>query len=119
MNRQPSNKAGMKIFLVIWFGQLISLLGSGLTGFSLGLWVLRHGHSITQFALISMFTVLPGIILSPVAGVVADRWNRRSVMIASEGGAGLCTLALSLLLWSNRLELWHIYVAMSLISTFA
>lgn len=111
--------SGMKVFLTIWFGQLISLLGSGLSGFSLGLWVLQNGGSVTKFALISMFTVLPGILLSPLSGALVDRWDRRRMMIVSEAGAGCGTLALAALLFSGRLEVWHIYLVMSIISTFS
>jgi len=109
----------MHIFLLIWFGQLISLLGSGLTGFSLGLWVLSREGSVTRFALISMFTVLPGVLMSPVAGALVDRWDRRLTMLASEAGGFLATVAMAALLATGHLETWHIYLTMSLISTLA
>ena len=106
-------------FLVIWFGQLVSLAGSGLTGFALGVWVYRRTGSVTQFALISLFTALPGIVFSPLAGALVDRWDRRWAMILSDAGAGVCTLGVALLLWAGRLEVWHIYLAMALSSTFS
>jgi DHA3 family macrolide efflux protein-like MFS transporter len=110
---------GFRSFFVIWFGQLVSLTGSGLTGFALGVWVYQRTGSVTQFALISLFTALPGIVFSPLAGAFVDRWDRRWAMILSDTGAGVCTLSVALLLWANRLEVWHIYVAMALSSTFS
>ena len=110
---------GFRTFLLIWFGQLISLTGSGLTGFALGVWVYQRTGSVTQFALISFFTVLPGIVFSPIAGALVDRWDRRWAMILSDSGAGLCTLSIALLLLANRLELWQIYIAMAISSAFS
>ena len=53
----------MKIFLVVWLGQLVSLTGSQLTGFALGVWVYQQTGSATQFALISVATVLPFVLI--------------------------------------------------------
>jgi len=102
---------GMRIFIVIWLGQLVSLVGSGLTSFALGLWVYERTGSVTQFALISLFAVLPGVILSPLAGALADRWDRRWVMILSDAGAGLSTLMIALLFFAGRVQVWHICLA--------
>ncbi len=110
---------GFPIFLLIWFGQLISLIGSELTGFALGVWVYQHTGSVTQFALISLFTALPGIVFSPIAGALVDRWDRRWAMILSDAGSGLCTLGMALLLWAGKLVPWHIYIAMGVSSTFS
>ena len=108
----------MRIFTLIWFGQLISFIGFGLTRFALGVWVYRNTGSVTQFALISLFAILPSILLSPLVGVLVDRWNRRTCMILSDAGAGLSTLAIVLLLLVGRLEVWHIYLVVAVSSTF-
>ena len=110
---------GFRTFLLIWVGQLFSLTGSGLTGFALGVWVFQNTGSVTQFALISLFTALPGILFSPIAGALVDRWDRRSVLILSDLGAGLCTVSMALLFWTQHLEVWHIYIAMAISSTFS
>lgn len=116
---QRADSRGFRTFLLIWLGQLVSLTGSGLTGFALGVWVYQRTGSVTQFALISLFTSLPGIVFSPIAGALVDRWDRRWAMIISDTGAGLCTLSVALLLLVNRLEVWQIYIAMALSSTFS
>jgi DHA3 family macrolide efflux protein-like MFS transporter len=101
----------MKIFMIIWFGQLISTLGSGLTSFALGVYIYQQTGSVTELSFAVLAASLPGVLLSPFAGVVADRWDRRWILIASDTGAALSTLAIWLLLGSGKLEIWHIYVA--------
>jgi DHA3 family macrolide efflux protein-like MFS transporter len=109
---------GMTTFLVVWAGQVISALGSYLTGFALAVWVYQQTGSATYFALISLVTTLPGMLLLPFAGALVDRWDRRWAMILGDSGAGIATLALALLIWKGHLELWEIYVLMAVISTF-
>ncbi|MHB1317711.1 MAG: MFS transporter [Anaerolineae bacterium] len=109
---------GFRAFLVIWFGQLISLTGSGLTGFALGVWVYLTTGSTTLFALMRLVSTLPAILLGPVAGALVDRWDRRHAMIISDAGAALCTLAILLLLGSRRLELWHLYILLAIGASF-
>ncbi|BCL39995.1 MFS transporter [Nostoc sp. MS1] len=101
----------MRVFIIIWLGQLVSLLGSGLTSFALGVWVYQRTGSVTDFSLISLFTTLPLVLASPVAGAFVDRWDRRKTMFYSDLGAGISTIAIALLLFFGRLELWHIYLA--------
>jgi DHA3 family macrolide efflux protein-like MFS transporter len=102
---------GLPAFIITWLGQVVSLIGSGLTSFALGVWVFQRSGSPTLFALIGLFAVLPRVIFSPVAGVLVDRWDRRLVMILADAGAGLSTLFIALMLFAGRLELWHIYLA--------
>jgi DHA3 family macrolide efflux protein-like MFS transporter len=101
---------GVRTFAVVWFGQVISFIGSGMTSFSLGVWIYQKTGSVTQFALTSLFIVLPRVVLGPLAGALVDRWDRRHVMIISDAGGGLSILALGLLSLANRLEIWHIYL---------
>jgi DHA3 family macrolide efflux protein-like MFS transporter len=107
------------VFGLVWFGQLVSLVGSGLTSFALGVWVYQNTGSVTQFALISFFTTLPGIALLPLAGALVDRWDRRWAMILSDSGAGLCTLTIAILLAVGQLQVWHIYILSAVSSTFS
>lgn len=113
-----SARSGMAIFYIVWLGQVISLVGSGLTSFALGVWVFQRTDSITQFALIGLFTVLPRVLLSPLIGPLVDRWDRRWAMILSDTGAGLSTLTIVLLLYGGRLEIWHIYLLAAVSAAF-
>lgn len=109
----------MRTFLIIWVGQLFSLTGSQLTGFALGVWVYQQTDSVTQFTLISLFAVLPNLLISPLAGPLVDRWDRRRTMILSDVGSGLSTLTMAGLLFSGQLEVWHIYIAAGVSSLFS
>jgi DHA3 family macrolide efflux protein-like MFS transporter len=102
---------GFRTFLLIWAGQVVSLVGSGLTSFVLGVWVYQSTGSATQFALIAASATIPGVLLSPLAGEVVDRHDRRRVMIAADCGAALSTLVVFALYLNGALEVWHIYAA--------
>lgn len=109
---EPVAPATMSTFLLVWFGQVVSLVGSGLTGFALGVWVFQVTGSTTQYAFITICSRLPGIVISPVAGALIDRWDRRRAMIFSDVGAGLSILAVALLYVAGLLQIWHICVAL-------
>ena len=112
----------MRIFLLVWIGQVISLFGSKLTEFALGFWILEQTYketgTITQFALTVLFIYLPKVIVSPLAGVLIDRWNRRYAMILSDLVSGMVTVTILLVVWSGQLEIWHIYLAIIVTSIF-
>ncbi|MFL5541339.1 MAG: MFS transporter [Longimicrobiaceae bacterium] len=110
----PAN--GWRTFFLIWLGNTISTVGSGLTGFVLGFWVYRQTGSATQFALIAACTTLPAILLLPFAGAVVDRRDRRAVMIAADLGAALCTTTLGVLYATGALQVWHIWLVTALSS---
>jgi MFS transporter, DHA3 family, macrolide efflux protein len=109
---------GMRTYLLLWGGQVVSAFGTGLTTFALGVWVYRETGLVTQFALIGLFSSLPAILFSPVAGVLVDRWDRRWVMILSDAVAALMTLLVVSLLTAGRLEPAHLYAAMAVSSLF-
>ena len=116
---QRTTISGVWAFGLIWFGQLVSLVGSGLTSFALGVWVYESTGSVTAYALIVLCAMAPNILFSPLAGALVDRWDRRVAMIVSDTGAGLSTLAIVLLLASGRHQLGPIYLATALNSAFA
>lgn len=102
---------GMRAFTVVWLGQVVSLLGTSMTQFALTLWAYQLTGQATALALMGFFTFGPTVLLSPVAGALVDRWNRKLVMALSDLGAGLATLTILLLFLAGRLEIWHLYVA--------
>ena len=101
----------MSTFILLWLGQTISLIGSGLTSFALGVSIYQTNGSIAQFSLIYLCAELPAILVAPLSGTIVDRYNRRWVMIISDSGAGLSTLALALLFWSDRWQIGYVYLA--------
>ncbi|MFI7441620.1 amino acid adenylation domain-containing protein [Nonomuraea indica] len=104
--RQPS----LRTFFLVALGQLVSLMGTGLTTFGLGLWVYQQTQSITMFSIVSVMALLPAVVLAPIAGAVADRVDRRLVMIVADSAAGCGSIVLAALLWTGGLQLWHVYV---------
>ncbi|HEX8128491.1 MAG TPA: MFS transporter [Pyrinomonadaceae bacterium] len=98
----------MSTFLVIWFGQVISIIGSSLTGFAMSVWVYQTTGSVTKFSIVILFTVLPGIVLSPVVGTLVDLWDRRWLMILSNVGAALSVLLVAGMFYYGTLRFWHI-----------
>jgi MFS family permease len=112
-------KIGMRRFLIIWMGQLASMIGSGLIGFALSVWIFKVTGQATPFALTALFSTLPRILLSPVAGALTDRWNRKKIMIISDSLSGLLTLLVAVLLSINQMEVWMIYLISFLGSIFA
>ena len=111
-------KYKQNVFNALWFGQMISIIGSGLTGFALRVWAYEQTASVTQFALITFFYGLPGILIAPFAGILVDRWDRRKTMILSDLGAALSTFGILLLVTTDQLQTWHIYIAVAIISLF-
>src|SRR6185437_1594773 len=112
-----------RVFAVTWLGQLVSVVGSGLTSFVIGLHVYRITNSITQLSLVSFAYVFPAVALSPVAGALVDRWDRRVAMLVSDAGAGLGAALLWLLLFAGRaglwpLQPWHLLFPIAQISAF-
>lgn len=105
---KPPSAGGMRAFLTIWFGQLISMIGSQLTGFALGVWVYDQTGSVLWLALSQVALQSPYVILSPLAGVLVDRWNRRTAMIVSDFGAGFAVLTTALLFITGHLQPWMV-----------
>lgn len=113
-----SEPDGFKTFQLLLLGQFISMIGSGLTRFGLSVWVYQHSGSATQFTLTSLAAILPFMALTPVAGVLVDRFNRRWILIVSTSGTALSLLVLALFLYFDRLEIWHIYVSLTISACF-
>lgn len=113
---QPRN---MRTFFIIWAGQVISIIGSGLTSFALGVWIFQQTGQATPFAITVLFGTLPRLLLTPVAGSLADRWNRRWLMILADTGNALVTLAVVFLVLTDSLQIWNIYLVALVGSLFA
>lgn len=111
-------KSGFGGFALIWFGQLISGVGSGLTAFTLGVHVFQQTGSAAKFTLIHLCAALPAAVVLPVSGALADRSDLRRLMLVASAGAGFCKLTLVALLYTRELEVWHVYAVVAAVSAF-
>lgn len=105
-----SSRPSLAKFTLVWIGQAASLLGSAMTWFALTIWAYDLTGQATSLALITFFSFAPTILLSPFAGALVDRWNRKLVLAASDFAAGLATLVVLLLYVTGDLQIWHLYV---------
>lgn len=102
---------GMAAFNVFWLGQFVSLIGSGMAQFALGIWAWQVSGSATALALITVFATGPALFISPLAGALVDRWPRKTTLILSDAASGIATVAILLLFVAELLQIWHLYVA--------
>lgn len=106
-------------FLIVWAGQLLSAVGSGLTAFALGVYIFQMTGSAASYSLTIFFSFLPSFVLLPFTGVLADRFDRKKLMIIGDLGAttGLIFILASML--AGYTGLWRIYTGAALSSVFA
>ena len=104
----------MRTFLLLWFGQLVSTIGSYMTEFALILWAWELTGSATALALVGFFAQLPRIPITLFAGVVVDRYSRKQLMILGDSIAALSTVGIGGLYLTGNLQIWHLYLAAAL-----
>lgn len=107
---ETKQQKSFKNFLIIWFGQFISIIGSSISSFGLSVWVLNKTQQATPFAITMLCQILPGIIFAPISGSLADRKNRKFIVMISDSLDALLKIGIIILLLNNSLEVWMIYV---------
>jgi MFS family permease len=116
MMSTASSQPGYRRFLILWTGQLLSSLGSGMTAFALGVYVFRLTGTVTGFAAVVLSLFVPSILLRPVGGVLADRFDRRRMIIIGDAGAALGVLFLILVVAGSPPPLWVLYLGVAVSS---
>lgn len=113
MNENGTSRAptGMVGFTMVWLGQIISVLASAMTGFAITVWAYEKTGSVTALTLANVFYLTPFLVISPIAGAMVDRYNRKLMMMVSDLGAVCATAGLLLLQAAGVLDIWHIFVA--------
>jgi DHA3 family macrolide efflux protein-like MFS transporter len=104
-------RRGTRTFYALAAAQTVSQIGSNMSFLAVGIYVYQKTGEATPLALLSMFLILPHLIASGVAGVLADRYDRRKLMIIGDTGAALGSLALAISVSSGNFQLWHLYAA--------
>jgi MFS-type transporter involved in bile tolerance (Atg22 family) len=101
---------GMFGFSIVWVGQIISLLGTSMTGFAMTIWAYEKTNSATALALVGFFFVAPMLIVSPFAGALVDRSNRKLMMMISDLASGIASLIILILFTTGHLQIWHLFI---------
>ncbi len=101
-----------KRYWFIFSGQALSIIGSALTQFVLMWWIADTTGSVGKLAVAGTVALLPQALLSPVGGVMADRYSRKMIMILADVISATCVAILVILFLTDHIELWHIYLMM-------
>jgi len=100
----------MRTFIIVWLGQLVSTFGTRMSGFALRIWAWEITGQATAIALVAVSTQIPRLLITPFAGIIVDRFNRKLLLIAGDTISVLSTLAILFLYLSGNLQIWHLYV---------
>ena len=106
-------------FLLLWSGELISSVGGGLTSFGLGVYIFQQTGSAASMALVTLLGFLPTLLLSVPAGVLADRYDRRLLMMIGDGCSAIGILYILVCMISGGASLVQICIGVFVSSTFS
>ncbi len=117
-DRKDKEGKAYSLFLIIWSGELLSSIGSGLTAFTLSAYAFSRTGLASSAAVIYLLTFLPAFVLRPAGGVLADRADRRMVMAWGNTGSAAGILLILVMMSFNIRELWVIYPGAVISSVF-
>lgn len=100
----------MKTFLLLWSTQALSGLGSAMTSYALVIWSYTQKGSALMTALLMVSSYAPYVLLSIFAGALSDKWNKKTTMLICDTMAALTTVVMLVLLHTDRLQIWHLYL---------
>ena len=106
-------------FLLLWVGEFISSIGGGMTSFGLGVYVFSKTGSATAMTMVTLVGFLPTILLGAPAGVLADRYDRRLLMMLGDGLSGLGVLFIFLCMLQGNAALWQICLGVGISAVFS
>lgn len=116
MHNKPKDRLWTRNFLLLWQGQLVSTMGDAAYAVALGFWVLQVTGSTALMGALEATSTLPGVLLSPFAGVLVDRTNKKALMIAMDILRGLGVILVSAAAFTNHIEVWMVFAAGVLLS---
>jgi len=108
----------LRTFYTIILTQVLSIIGSRISALAISIYVFNETQQATPLALVMFFMVVPPILLSGLAGVLTDRWNRRLLMVLADVGQAVATILLLVSFISGGFEIWHLYAVTLLQSIF-
>jgi len=111
MKTTAHRPSGMFAFTLVWLGQIVSVLASGMTTFAFTIYMYQQTHSATAMGFVEVAYITPFLIMSPIAGVMVDRYDRKIMMMVSDIAGGLASLIMLILYATGHLQFWHLYIA--------
>ena len=112
-------KNNYRRFILLWIGELISAIGGGLSSFGLGVYIFKQTGSAASMALVSLVAFLPTLVLSVPAGLLADRHDRRLLMMIGDGCSALGLVFILICMIDGNVALWQIYVGVAISAIFS
>jgi DHA3 family macrolide efflux protein-like MFS transporter len=113
-----ANRRTLRVFYILILTQTFSLIGSQMTGLAVAIKVFKDTDQATPLALTAFFSTFPALVSASIAGVLADRWDRRYVMMLADAGQAVGTLLLMISFLSGAFQLWHLYVVVLIQAVF-
>lgn len=110
---------GYKKFLLLWMGELISSIGGGLTSFGIGTYIFYETGSAAGMSFVTLLGFLPTLLLSVPAGVLADRFDRRLLMMIGDGFSGLGILFILICMKSGSATFVQICIGVTVSAIFS
>ncbi|MCR1842922.1 MFS transporter [Murimonas intestini] len=98
-----------KRFVIFWFSQSVSQLGSSMTSFALIIWSYSQSQSALSVSLMAFCSYLPYVAASIFAGTLVDRHSKKAIMLLTDLGAALCSAGIFILLNTGGLKHFYIY----------
>lgn len=114
-----NKKNNFKKFLLLWAGEFVSGIGGGLTSFGLGVYVFDQTKSAAAMALVTLLAFLPTVLFSVPAGVLADRYDRRTLMMVGDGFSAIGILYILVCMMRGKAGLVEICIGVTISSIFS
>jgi len=108
----------MRAFYILWAGQFVLIFATRMTNFAITLWAWDLTGKAMGLVWIGVINFIPGVILSPFAGTLIDRWNHKFVLALSDAGAAISTAILLYLFLTGKAKIWHLYATGALSGAF-
>lgn len=100
----------LRLFYIFLLGQFISQFGSKLTSYGLVLWAYKQSGSVLSASLLSVCYLIPEVFLNFIAGSISDKWNKKKIMLISDGVAAVGSVSVLVLLQQDVLQIGYLYI---------
>ncbi len=113
------DNSNLKKFILLWAGELVSSIGGGLTSFGLGVYIFQQTGSAASMALVTLLGFLPTLLLSVPAGALADRYDRRLLMMIGDGCSALGVIFILICMLGGGATLLQICIGVLISAVFS